>query len=47
MIGEEQGEVWRAWHDNVYADAGVKWEEPADERSRPGQGPGPSPIGDE
>jgi hypothetical protein len=47
MIGKEQGEVWRAWHDNVYADAGVKWEEPADERSRPGQGPGPSPIGDE
>jgi hypothetical protein len=47
MIGTEQNEVWQAWRSRVYADAGVKWEKSAEQRSVPG-GPAPAPPpGDE
>jgi hypothetical protein len=42
MIGMEQNEVSQAWRDRVYADAGLKWEKPADQSSVPGQ-PAPAP----
>ena len=44
MIGDLQLKVSQAWRDKVYADAGVKWEKLAEQRSSPGeQGPAPSP----
>ena len=33
LIGDEQREVSQAWLEKVYADAGVKWEKSAEQRS--------------
>ena len=45
LIRDDQGAVSQAWLKKVHDDAGLKWEKQTDQqRSAPGQGPGPSPI---
>ncbi len=45
MIGEQQRGVSQAWLERVYADAGVKWEKPAGQRSIPSErAPAPAPV---
>ncbi len=44
LMTKDWDEVSQAWRSRLYADAGVKWEKTADQRSAPDQGPGPSPI---
>ena len=43
VIGKDMGDVSQAWRKKVYADAGLKWEKPTDQRSAPGESPGPPP----